>query len=102
MVFIHIPATADILSSLSDTGQGVAEDKAEAAKWYRKAAERGHAQAQSNLGRSYDNGEGAAKDEVEAVKWDRRAAEQNHADAQYVCKASIQQGDRGGGRGFAG
>jgi TPR repeat protein len=37
-------------------GIGVAQDDARAAKWYRKAAEQGHAQAQYNLGVMYENG----------------------------------------------
>ena len=59
-------------------------------KWYRKAAEQNHAEAQYNLGVCYDEGEGVAKDQVEAVKWYRKAAEQNFAAAQYnlgVCYA---------------
>jgi len=35
------------------TGEGVTQDKVEAAKWYRKAAEQGNAYAQCNLGDSY-------------------------------------------------
>ena len=40
-----------------DCGNGVAEDKQEAAKWYRKAAEQGYAMAQYNLGNCYYKGE---------------------------------------------
>jgi TPR repeat protein len=59
----------------------VAEDKAEAMRWFRKAAEQGHSDAQYNLGNSYCNGEGVAEDKVEAVRWFRRAAEQGDADS---------------------
>jgi hypothetical protein len=58
-------------------------DHVEAVKWYRKAAEQGHAIAQFNLGWCLMNGQGIAKDPVEAVKWYRMAAEQGHADAQF-------------------
>ena len=58
-------------------------DKAEAVKWYRKAAEQGHSDAQNNLGACYDEGDGVAVDKAEAVKWYRKAAEQGHSDAQY-------------------
>ena len=34
----------------------------EAAKWYRKAAEQGNADAQNRLGVRYDRGEGVSKD----------------------------------------
>ena len=36
-----------------DLGRGVLEDDKEAAKWYRKAAEQGHAEAQINLASMY-------------------------------------------------
>ena len=41
-----------------------AKDKAEAVKWFSKAAEQGHAVAQYNLGECYLNGCGVAKDEA--------------------------------------
>jgi hypothetical protein len=60
-------------------GQGVTKDDAEAVKWYRKAAEQGHAEAQANLGIMYQHGRGIPKDDAEAVKWYRKAAEQGQA-----------------------
>ena len=62
---------------------GVAEDEAEAVKWFRKAAEQNYADAQCILGVGYTFGQGVAKDDVEAVKWFRKAAEQNLARAQF-------------------
>jgi TPR repeat protein len=50
-------------------GWGVPQDYAEAAKWYRRAAEQGYAKAQYNLGVMYYNGEGVPQDYAEAVKW---------------------------------
>ena len=64
-------------------GEGVPQDYAEAARWYRQAAEQGHADAQLNLGIMYDNGQGVPQDDVEAVRWYRQAAEQGHAGAQF-------------------
>ena len=61
---------------------GCRREYAEAVKWYRKAAEQGHAQAQCDLGWMYDNGHGVPKDCTEAMKWFRKAAEQGHAVAQ--------------------
>jgi len=63
-------------------GDGVAEDDAEAVKWYRKAAEQGHDGAQYNLGLMYANGEGVPENAAEAMKWYRKAAEQGNARAQ--------------------
>src|SRR5271165_1671390 len=63
-------------------GEGVVQDYAEAAKWYRKAAEQGYAQAQSALGFMYNTGQGVQQDFAEAVKWFRNAAEQGDAFGQ--------------------
>src|SRR5947208_17176563 len=43
-----------------DKGEGVVKNHAEAAKWYRKAAEQNYAEAQDNLGVYYERGEGVA------------------------------------------
>ena len=56
-------------------GEGITEDHAEAAKWYRKAAEQNYAPGKYNLGICYAWGFGVAKDQVEAVKWLRKAAD---------------------------
>lgn len=66
-----------------DVGHFLKQDIAEAVKWYRKAAEHGHLQAQYNLGICYANGDGVEKDMTEAVKWFREAAERGLAKAQY-------------------
>lgn len=63
-------------------GDKVPKDVAEAAKWFRMAAEQGHAAAQNNLGWMYASGNGVAKDDVEAVRWYQLAAEKGHASAQ--------------------
>jgi len=65
-----------------DHGWGVPENVSEAVKWYRKAAEQGHARAQFNLGVMYDKGTGVPENDSEAIKWYRKAAEQGHALAQ--------------------
>ena len=62
---------------------GVAQDYAEAVKWFRKAAGQNDARAQYNLGDYYAFGPGATRDQAEAVKWFRKAAGQNDARAQY-------------------
>ena len=63
---------------------GLVKDEAEAAKWWRKAAEQDFAAAQNILGWCYITGRGVTKDEVEAVKWCRKAAEQNYSKGQYA------------------
>jgi TPR repeat protein len=57
-----------------DTGQGVPQDYQEAERWYRLAAEQGHAKAQYNLGVMYTNGKGVPQDYVQAHTWINLAA----------------------------
>jgi TPR repeat protein len=65
---------------------------AEAARWFRKAAEMGFPDAQVFLGSAYEEGRGVEKDEVEAVRWYRRAAEQGDITAQSVLGANYLTG----------
>ena len=58
------------------------EDYAEAVKWYRRAANKGNAEAQNDLGLCYYYGEGVEEDETEAVRWFWDAAMQGNARAQ--------------------
>ena len=60
-----------------------AKNYPEAVKWFRKAAESGHSEAQYYLGCCYDSGQGVDQDYALAVEWFRKAAEQGDADAQY-------------------
>ena len=62
---------------------GVAQNYAEAVKWYRKAADKGLAVAQFNLGICYTYDIGVDKNYAEAVKWYRKAANQGLAIAQF-------------------
>lgn len=51
--------------------------------WYRLAADKGHADAQLNMGVMYFEGLGVSKDPQESVKWYVKAAEQGEAMALY-------------------
>src|SRR5690606_40942624 len=64
-------------------GNGVAKDYKKAVEWYQKAAEKGNADAQFNLGVMYKNGNGVAKDYKKAVEWYQKAAEKGNANAQF-------------------
>ena len=64
-------------------GQGVPQDYAQAASWYRKSAEQGNALAQNNQGSLYYHGQGVPQDYAQAASWFRKAAEQGDALAQY-------------------
>ena len=75
-----------------DNGYGVPQDYAEAARWYRRAAEQGNAVAQFRLGVMYDNGYGVPQDYAEAARWYRRAAEQGNAVAQFILGVICRNG----------
>ena len=50
-------------------GNIVAQDDAEAVRWYRRAANQGHADAQLSLGFKYEDGQGIPQDYAEAHMW---------------------------------
>ena len=57
------------LGELHQQGEGVPQDKTEAAKWYWAAAEQGSDIAQSMLGYMSLTGDGIAQDFIQAHKW---------------------------------
>jgi uncharacterized protein len=90
------PASAQFnLGFMHSKGQGVQQNDAEALKWYRLAADQGHARAQFILGRMYR----VQRNDAEAVKWLRLAADQGVAEAQgllggmYHLGQGVQQND---------
>jgi uncharacterized protein len=80
------------LGALYDSGLGVAQDYAEAAKWFRKAADQGSAVAQNNLAILFDDGKGVAQDHAVAVSWYRKAAVQGLAAAQFELGIAYAKG----------
>ena len=71
------------------------KDYNEAAKWFKKAAQRGYAKAQINLGIMHAKGEGVTQDYKKAVKWFKKAAEQELAPAQYNLAGMYDKGEGG-------
>ena len=53
-------------------------DKAEAFKWYEKAAEKGNVYAMNALAICYKFGDGVRQDDDEAYKWYKKAVEKGH------------------------
>lgn len=93
-----------LMAMISSTASAVTLNEAEAARWFRLAADRGLAIAQYNLGKAYYTGSGVSEDHTEAVRWVRRAAEQGHvevenyyldleaiAEAQTIEKDSVEE-----------
>ena len=62
-----MPRAQYALARMYRRGEGVPQDHAEAARWYRQAAQQGLAHAQSDLGVLYETGRGVARDYAEAV-----------------------------------
>lgn len=65
-------------------GRGLPVDLAEAARWYRLAAERSGREAQFNLGMRHVRGQGATHDRVTGMLWVSLASRQGHPEAQIV------------------
>ncbi|MFT4091409.1 MAG: tetratricopeptide repeat protein [Asticcacaulis sp.] len=97
-----------------DEGFQTEVNKAEAVKWYTKAATQSHAEAQYQLGQHYLNGEGVARDDKEGFVWIQRASFKEYAPAEYRlgqlycegrgveanCAEGIKQIEKAAGRGY--
>ncbi len=63
------PGAEEALGNRFEKGAGVEQNYAEAAKWYRMAAEQGFTKAESELGLLYSKGQGVKLDYEEAYFW---------------------------------
>jgi clan AA aspartic protease (TIGR02281 family) len=72
------------IATMYANGQGVAQNYAEAAKWYGLSANQGWADAQYGLGLLYANGQGVRQNFVLAYKWFSLSAAQGSAEAAKV------------------
>lgn len=83
------------IGHLCERGEhGSEPDPKEAAAWYAKAAESGHAAAQWRLGALYEAGNGVEKSDARAALWYQRAAVAGHDQAQS-CLAILYEEGRG-------
>ncbi len=69
-------------ASCTARAEAVPHDDAEAVRWYRRAAEQGHAGVQFNLGLMYRKGRGVRQDYVQAHMWVNLAAAQGDEKAR--------------------
>ena len=74
-------------------GHGVSQDYQEAAKRFRRAAERDDAVAEFYLGIMFAEGEGVPQDRAEAARWFRLAAGQAVPEAQYNLGLAYAKGE---------
>jgi len=72
---------------------GAPKDQAEAVRWYRKAAEQGHAKGQYLLGYILALGRGVRPDSAEALRWVRKSAEQGYSYAELEFGLMCVMGD---------
>jgi len=70
--------------ALAEYCKSVQKDHASAFHWWNRAAERGNAMAQYQVGLCWLLGKGVARNPEEAVTWLRKAVEQGDAQAQYL------------------
>jgi hypothetical protein len=73
-------------------GSGMPRDYAQAARWYRMAAEQGSPVAQLSLGALYGQGLGVPQDDLEAVMWIRQAAGSGLAAAELMLGLAYRDG----------
>ena len=72
-------------------GQGTAKDLSRALRWFEKAAEQGHPDAQCNCGTFYFNGQGTERDREKAKFWFGKAAAQGDEFAKQVLAEQFQE-----------
>ncbi|MFI5360759.1 MAG: tetratricopeptide repeat protein [Elusimicrobiota bacterium] len=77
---------------LSLLGQGVPQDSAQAADWFKRGAAQEEPSSEVNLGVLYFKGAGVKKDFALAMKWFRKAAEQDSAPADDYLAVIYEQG----------
>lgn len=84
------------LGRLYEKGLGTDRNYDEALRWYRRAAEQNHADAQYRVAVAYAFGAGGvSKDETQAAKWLQRAAENGHVKSQKMLARAYQTGELG-------
>ena len=81
------------LGASYESGAGVNQNDAQAAFWYRKAADQGLAVAENNMGRLYARGQGVQRDYAEAMKWFQKAATQGDGEAMNNIGRLYGEGD---------
>lgn len=75
-----------------DWGIGVTKNEADAAHWYRAAAEAGNSVAMVNLGIMYAEGRGFAKNDITAARWFLDAAQAGNAQGMVYYGAMLANG----------
>ncbi len=77
------PFFQKIMAECFEKGEGVKENSAKSAEYYKKAADMGMSIPQIKIAECYYKGKGVVKDREEAFRYYHLAAEQGHPFAQY-------------------
>ena len=77
------------LGLMYDNGEGVAENKENAAFWFHKAADQGYSPAQYNLGLCFYYGDGVEINKIKSKNYLKQAADQGHEDAIEFLKENF-------------
>jgi len=88
------PVKQFIMAEMFRKGSGVRPDQSEALRWYKRAAENGHVDAQRIAGELLTK-EGPDRDLVEAAQWYHIAAENGDQGAQYTYGLFFELGTGG-------
>ena len=86
------PDAQNKVGEIYANGKAVAQNYAEALKWFRKAGKRGNDEAWKNIGWTYAFGQGVPKNYPKAFYWFRKSAEHGNADAQFYLGLFFETG----------
>lgn len=81
-----------LLGYIYEEGKEVEKDDVLAAQWYRKAADAGDSEGQSNFADMLTEGRGVSRNDAEAFSWYRKSAAQGNKYAQYDMAQMLEQG----------
>jgi TPR repeat protein len=98
MLLIQIAARAGekenqvLLGDMYYFGWGLPQDEKEAAAWFRRAAEQGHAVAALKLGNMYHDGRGVQEDRRLAIEWWKQSADRLEPAAMFNLGVAYDEG----------
>lgn len=92
---LNDPGSMVLLAHLYQNGEGVQQDKEQAAFWYRKAVLNGHVLSAFRLAMLLLKGEGVKKNIPQALQYLEYAADRDQMNAQYKLALILKEGQYG-------
>ena len=93
LVETNDPNAQFLMGMLYDAGNGVPQDQAIAASWYRKATKQHHLIAQPFVGVLYYSGTGVKRDYKKAAHWLQSPADNGNDQAQFYLGSMYAEGN---------